>query len=277
MLSRIELLQSLTMLMVDQGHALSDAQAQLSKLTTSELELHFARAINAGTLNSDGTLKKSATWADVQTAKEELQRSREQAEEARLEAKLRLDASAAAHQELLKLRELDQFEAQDKRTFLDAAKTLRMFGTQQSNFSLIRETLGPGFDVYGIKQAILANALQLAPAPQAELDRWAAEDIERHNETLLNANPLELRDRAKTEAAQRRIQAAQDFDTQQRDAETKTDQKIGFPELPRTNGDGTALDSAYLKKLSNTSTDKFRMLIRRYGPSQITARLREIR
>jgi hypothetical protein len=48
----------------------------------------------------------------------------------------------------------------DKQTFVAAAKALRL-GINEANFLLIRQTLGSGFSLYAIQQALASNALQL--------------------------------------------------------------------------------------------------------------------
>src|ERR1700692_790420 len=56
-----------------------------------------------------------------------------------------------------------QAEARDKRTFEDAASTLRSFAVNEANFGLIRSKLGSPFTAYHIQKALASGALQLSP------------------------------------------------------------------------------------------------------------------
>jgi len=57
-------------------------------------------------------------------------------------------------------------EKQDRRTFADAAKTIRSFAAIEANFNVIRQTLGDGFSVHQIQQ-MLAGEWRNSFAPDS--------------------------------------------------------------------------------------------------------------
>jgi hypothetical protein len=148
----------------------------------------------------------------------------------------------------------------DKQTFANAARTLRSFGVNEANFSWIRQVLGSGFSLYGIQQALASNALSLAPATQEELDQWAAEDIEAHNEALLRANPEELRARVRQESEQTRAASAQVESDRQLQAEQQREAPMGFPSLP---ADITR------ERIRAASPSEIKLWMRKYGQFQL--------
>ena len=165
---------------------------------------------------------------------------------------------------------------QDRKTFEDAARTLRSFGVNEANFNVVRQTLGVGFSVHQIRQMLAANGAMLSPPKQQELNDWERERIERHNEMLRNADTETLRSIVRSESEQRRIQFQRDEDQRQLAAREAKDQAFGFPPLPEINAaTGEKLNSAYFIRLSNTDLQKFKNYIRYYGASQITRALRE--
>jgi hypothetical protein len=54
-----------------------------------------------------------------------------------------------------------------------------------------------------------------------------------------------------------------------------SDQQRGlYPPLPAVNGNGEALDANYFRRISTVDYSLFKTLVKRYGSSQITSRLR---
>jgi hypothetical protein len=244
------------------------ARAKLDEYTTNELAIMYSKQKAAEQAPTPPA--PSATWADVERAKQELQRDRERAEERRLDQKLHSDAAVASQRTLHEIRERDRLEPQDRKTFADAAKTLR-FGMNQANFNLIRETLGPGFDVYGIKRAIGSGQLLLTTATQSELDQWHAEAVEAHNQALHNASPTELRQAVRAEGARTALEAQAEAQKESDIAHQARDAARRYPPLP-TERNGKPLDASFIKRADKT---ELRYLLQRYGESAVTARLRQ--
>jgi hypothetical protein len=96
----------------------------------------------------------------------------------------------------------------DRRTFQDAAKTLRTLAVTEANFSLVRQSLGSGFSVSQIQQLLNANPEILSRPTQQELNEWERERIEQHNQMLRNADPVTLRRLVRQQAEQNRQRAA---------------------------------------------------------------------
>jgi hypothetical protein len=159
--------------------------------------------------------------------------------------------------------------AKDKQTFKEAAKNLRSFGSNDANLNVTRQILGPGFTEYDISQALASNALQLSPPNQEELDRWAAQDVEAHNEALLKADDVTLRARVRHDAEQARIANAQAEAANQLQAAQQRDAAMGFLPLPET-WQGQKLDAAFIK---NCSVEVQKLLTKRFGAAQLTARI----
>jgi hypothetical protein len=153
--------------------------------------------------------------------------------------------------------------AQDEKTFQDAAKSLR-FGINQANFAVIRSVLGEKFSQYDIAQALAANAFQLSPPTTQELQDWASQDIDAHNEALLKANPEDLRALVRQEAEQRRIQDQQQQANESFEATKQRDEVMGYPSLP---------SDITKEQIRNASTDKLKLLIKKYGNANVTARI----
>ncbi len=161
---------------------------------------------------------------------------------------------------------------QDRQTFINVSNAVRSFGVNEANFRLIRETLGPGFDIYKIQQALASGALQLTQPTQEQWDTWAAEDVEQHNNRLLNADPETLREQVRLEAEQKRLNQQSEAEQAQLEASRARDAVVGYPPLPRF-WEGQRLDAAFIRKC-DAPTQK--LLTKKYGSASITARLRGI-
>ncbi len=166
--------------------------------------------------------------------------------------------------------------AEDQGTFNNAAKSLRTFGINQANFNVARSTLKEGFNRYDISKALAANALQLSPPSQADLDQWAAEDVQAHNQALLRVaetDPTKLRTIVKQEAEQRRAEVHQSESDRALAATRARDAAIGgFPPLPET-WQGRPLDATFIRTCAPTT---HKLLAKKFGNAQLTARLRGV-
>ena len=233
-------------------------QVQLEKMSLTELEQAY---------------QVLQTQTRLQQADEELARIQVEAE-----------ADRIWHQETMRLAREPQRKAeakaqlqQDRETFRQAA---RQYGLSdiEANFSVVRSTLGAGFNVYQVGQAVSSNAVGLVPATEQELAQRHQEAQEERQDFLINqASPDELRQAARSEAEQRRIQFQHEEAQRQIAARETMDAAYGFPPLPEFNAEGTKLDAAYLNKISNTNLQLFKNLMRKHGAANLTARLRGIR
>jgi hypothetical protein len=165
-----------------------------------------------------------------------------------------------------------QLEA-DRKTFADAAKTLRSFAVNDANFNVIRQTLGAGFSVYQIQQMLAANGGTLSPPTQEELNEWERQEIEAHNLRLLTADLPTLR-RLAREAGARGPATPQLDETQRVRAAERVD-GTAYPPLPDEFRDGNnpeeVLDAAFIRKCSK---ETMRLLLKRYGADQVNEALR---
>jgi hypothetical protein len=133
--------------------------------------------------------------------------------------------------------------------------------------------------MFGIRQWLenSGGRLALVPATPTELQEREAERIKAYNQRLLNASPLELKELARQERETRKTAQQVEIERMVKATEER-DASIGFPKLPEINSEtGERLDAAYFKKLSDTDMGKFRNYMRRYGSSNITARLNGVR
>jgi len=165
---------------------------------------------------------------------------------------------------------------QDREVFNEAVVKLGLSNVE-SNFSLIRQVLGPGFTTWSIQQAIQSNAIQLVKATQRELDQRRQQAAEERQEYLINqASPGELRAAARTESEQSRAQAQREENQRQIQAREAKDAGL-FPSLPESTSDGVKLDAGFFKKLADINTKLYRQYCNKYGFANITARLNGVR
>ena len=172
-----------------------------------------------------------------------------------------------------KAEERAQLEA-DRKTFAEAAKSLRSFAVNDANFNVIRRTLGAGFSVYQIQQMVAANGATLSPPEQHELDEWTRQDIEAHNLRLLSADLPTLRKLAREAGARGPVAPPQLDETQRLRAAGRAD-GVAYPPLPDEFRDGNnpeeVLDAAFIRKCSK---ETMRLLLKRYGADQVNEALR---
>jgi hypothetical protein len=159
--------------------------------------------------------------------------------------------------------------AQDRQTFADACRQLHI-GDNEANFGIIRETLGEGFSVYQVQQAVQSGAVRLALATREDIAQWAQEAVEERNEFLLTADNQTLRNIARREGAKRRATAVrQEADRQFQTAKVR-DTAIGYPALPET-WRGQQLNAAFIR---SCDVETHKLLTKRFGSAALTARLR---
>jgi hypothetical protein len=158
----------------------------------------------------------------------------------------------------------------DRRTFQDAAKALRTFGATEANFNVVRQALGSSFSVSQIQHLLIANPEVLSGPTQQELNDWERERIERHNAFLKNADLETLRRLARQQTEQNRQRAVQEQAMREDAARAERDRYQFYLPIPET-FQGQPLDSQFIKRCS---AETLKQLIKLFGASQVTARLR---
>ncbi len=129
------------------------ARQTLHELSLAELERMYEREIQqpAPIPDFDQQVQPSPDEDDVEQAQERL---------------FHIQAERAADRELFRLEmqritepqrraEADRQEKKDRDVFAGAVNRYRTFGASEANFSLIRQTLGAGFSVFSIGEALL--------------------------------------------------------------------------------------------------------------------------
>jgi hypothetical protein len=115
----------------------------------------------------------------------------------------------------------------------------------------------------------------LAAASPEESEAYRQEAVEQHNEALLRiaeTDPSKLRTIVRQEAEQRRAADQQTEADRQLATAKARDAVMGFPPLPDT-WQGQKLDAAFIRTC-DVPTQK--LLTRRFGSAQLTARLRGV-
>jgi len=151
----------------------------------------------------------------------------------------------------------------------------------EANFKLVCELVGSGlskklnnFDsgaFHLLQQA--ADSGALAPASNEEMEIWRVEAAEKRQDFLVNrATPDQLKAAARDESAIRQQAQQAEAEQQQLDAAKKRDGAMGYPPLPEK-WQGRPLDAAFIKTCP-AGTQK--LLQKRFGSSQLTARLRGV-
>jgi len=162
---------------------------------------------------------------------------------------------------------------QDKKTLRDFCKANRLEPSTAA-LNLLRQEYGAGFNFAQVGNALRSGLIMLGPASD-EILREAQE--ERQDYLVNQASPQELRQAARTEAEQRRIEFQRAEAERQIAAREQMDAAVGYPPLPEFTGDGQKLDAAWLNRISNTNLQLFKNFMRKYGAANLTARLRGIR
>jgi hypothetical protein len=162
---------------------------------------------------------------------------------------------------------------QDEETLRDFCKANQLEPSTAA-LNLLRQEYGAGFNSAQVANALRSGLIMLGSASD-EILREAQE--ERQDYLVNQASPQELRQAARTEAEQRRVQFQREEDQRQIAAREQMDAAVGFPPLPEFTSDGQKLDAAWLNRISNTNLQLFKNLMRKYGAANLTARLRGIR
>jgi hypothetical protein len=155
-------------------------------------------------------------------------------------------------------------------------ETLRQFcRSSQSEpstaaLNMLRQEYGAGFDSSQIDAALASGLINLGPASPEILQ----EIVEQRRDWLVNeASPQQLRQAARSESEQRRVQAQQQHVTQQIKAREQAEASGQHPSLPETSNDGQKIDRSFLLRLADTDIKKYKQWCSFYGFSQITTRL----
>jgi len=260
-----------------------ESQGKGNSMTRSEIIAVFiVRAAPADRPELRRTLEKMS-FEQLEQAHQALISHQEL--EAKEEELLRIQAESAADAAMhlyyrqkerepqRKAKEKAQLEV-DRKTFINAAKTLRIFGVTEANFDVCRRTLGAGFSIYQIQQMVTANGGTLSPPTQEELNEWDREAIEAHNLRLLGADIPTLRKLAREAGARIAAEpppAAMDQVQMVRAAEKSQNNQLQ-PLLSDSRFKGEIIDLELVRQLDGDSLKK---LIRIYGADAITARIRE--
>lgn len=147
-----------------------------------------------------------------------------------------------------------------------------------ATLNLLRREFGAGFNSDQVGSALQSGLINLGPASDEHILQWTRESQEERQDYLASqASPQELREIAKAEAEQRRIQAQQQHVAQQIQIREKAEASVGYPVLPETSADGTKLDAMFFKRLANTDIKKYKQFCSHYGFAAITARLNGVR
>jgi hypothetical protein len=257
--------------MKQNGKSAADIRAALETVSIADLQTLYQRQVAAGFINPQAPSKQelermaAVVQAVVDSEERILQAQAERAAD-RVMHQLRMEQAREPQRKA----EAQQLLAQDKKAFADAARTLG-FGEREANFSLLRQVLGSGnLSTYSIKQVIESGAVSLAPATQSELDERERERIEAHNNFLRQADPETLRRLAKQETEQNRQRAAHEQVARADAARAERDRYLGYLPIP-DEFQGQPLDSQFIKKCS---AETLKRLIKMFGASQVTTRLR---
>lgn len=260
-----ELIDTLAPALIAEGGSRKDVQSVLETYSVPQLEELVRKQQNQNSglkTEAEKAIKSLEALLDV---RKKLRQSQSERENDWIEFQVQQGLATLPERQAEAERQL----AHDKVTFADAAKAFRSFGMTEANLNVIRQILGPGFTQYALSQALASNALQLSPPSQQELREWAAQDVQDHNEALLRADDVTLRARVRQEAEHTRVATAQAEATRQFQAAQKRDAVMGFPPLPDV-WQGEKLDAAFIK---NCSVEVHKLLTKRFGAAQITARL----
>jgi len=162
-------------------------------------------------------------------------------------------------------------EAKDRDVFAQAARANGNFGTHESNFKLLRDTLGAGFSEDQINQAIRSNAVRLAPPSQEQKDEWAALAEDERKLRLMNATTSELKQEVSAGFEQRRTAFKQAEANRVFAAKQEADKDMGYPPLPEF-FKGRRVDQDFFVKMKCTR-EEWKFLAQKYGQANIEAKI----
>jgi hypothetical protein len=119
-----------------------------------------------------------------------------------------------------------------------------------------------------------ARTENFAGASQIERAQYAHEAAQARQKFLIHdATPSELKVEAAYES-QTNHDAAVQAEADRRHQFVSDQQRGLYTPLPAVNGNGEAMDSKYFRRISTVDYNLFKTLVKRYGSSQITSRLR---
>jgi hypothetical protein len=119
-----------------------------------------------------------------------------------------------------------------------------------------------------------ASVEHFAGASQAEQAARSAEAAQARQKFLIHdATSSQLKAEAAYQS-QTEHDAAVQAEADRRHRFVSDQQRGLYPPLPAVNGNGEAMDSKYFRRISTVDYNLFKTLVKRYGSSQITSRLR---
>jgi len=264
------------------GKTVAESIALLEASSLAELQQMLERQLRAGLIqrpeplpppqqledaNADDLAKAQQELADVQ---EENMRRVGEIRAEQLLHQLRMHEATEPRRKAEAVKQ----EKQDRRTFADAAKTIRSFAPIEANFNLIRQTLGDGFSVHQIQQMLAVNGAILSPPTQHELNEWRREAAQAHQDYLKNASSEELRAAARAESTQvKKTAAQQQFEFELLKGYERDVIQNGSSPLPKT-WNGQVLDASFIKRCDKQT---LAVMMRKHGSAQISARLHGIK
>jgi hypothetical protein len=147
----------------------------------------------------------------------------------------------------------------DQRTAFDAFVREHSLSSVDANFDLFKQG---------------ASVEHYAGASRIETAQYAHEVAQARRTFLINnATPSQLKAEAAYQS-QTEHDAAVQVEADRRH-QFVSDQQCGlYTPLPAVNGNGEAMDSKYFRRISTVDYSLFKTLVKRYGSSQITSRLR---
>jgi hypothetical protein len=258
-------------IMKHNGKSAANVRATLETVSIAELHTLYQRQVAAGYINPHAPSKlELERMAEAAQAVVDAEERILQVQAERAAARVAYELAMSQAREPQRKAESERLMAEDRKAFADAACTLG-FGECDANLSLLRQVLGSGnLSTYSIKQVIESGAVSLAPATQSELNERERERIQAHNNFLRQADPETLRRLAKHEKEQNRQRAAQEQVARADAARAERDRYQRYQPIP-DKFQGQPLDSEFIKKCS---AETLKRLIKMFGASQVTARLR---
>jgi hypothetical protein len=153
-----------------------------------------------------------------------------------------------------------QVTAAEQRADFDAFVSKNNFSACEANFELFKRG---------------ASIENFAGASQTERTQYAHQAAEGRQKFLIHdATPTELKAEAAYQSQTERDAAVQ-AEADRRHQFVSDQQRGLYAPLPAVNGNGEAMDSKYFRRISTVDYSLFKALVKRYGSSQITERLRQ--
>jgi hypothetical protein len=149
---------------------------------------------------------------------------------------------------------------EEQRAAFDAFARDNNLSTCEANFQLFKQG---------------ANTEKFAQASEEEAATYAHEVAQARQKFLIHdATPSELKAEAAYQS-QTEHDAAIRAEADRRRQFVSDQQRGLYAPLPTVNGNGESMDSKYFRRISTVDYSLFKALVKRYGSSQITERLRQ--